>query len=572
MGTVMNIFPRNALVTAFAAFVAVAMIPVGAYAEMAKGDHPDTRQVITAGQKMYREGQLPNGKPMQTVSADNVEVSGSIYSCAGCHQRSGLGAYDEIRYPAVSAGKLFQPLYSGPEYTPAERARLNKYLQRPLIRSAYNDASLANAIRNGKNPDGRTLNNVMPRYNLDDGDMNILVAYLRSLSADLSPGITDTTIRFATVIAGDVATADRKEMLGLMDSIVAFRNKQAKESAVRKKYASAVEEIDLYTRKISIARWELKGSAETWRSQLEAYYRREPVFALLGGITGGEWKPVHDFCEQNMIPALFPITDLPVVAKDNWYTFYFSKGLLLEGEASAAYLAETAPERKDGSIVMLVENSVRGRALTDGFDRVWQEQAQKPVVKYLLQHGEILSEKAVKDILEQEKPSAIVLWSSSGAMRMLESLSGSEGAPPAVLMSSTLAGGSLKSFPDRFKKFSYFSHPYKLAPLDRQNDPDYMALRSWLYNRKISVGDQRIATRQFPLMNILIDGLMHMKRNYYRDHFLEVVSMGYSKKSVEYDKLSFGQDERFASRNCYIMQLSTGKKPKMIKISEWISP
>ncbi len=51
-------------------------------------------------------------------------------------------------------------------------------------------------------------------------DMAILIAYLKTLSAELSPGVGKDYkyIRFATVIAGDVPDEDRKEMLAILDA------------------------------------------------------------------------------------------------------------------------------------------------------------------------------------------------------------------------------------------------------------------------------------------------------------------------------------------------------------------
>lgn len=531
---------------------------------------PTDKQVLKHGQQMYREGKLPSGKPMQSITADDTPIIGTVYSCAGCHQRSGLGSYDEIRYPAVIAAKLFQPLYAGPEYTPAERAGLNKYLQQPMLRDSYTDASLAEAIRNGRNPDGRMLNKVMPRYLLEDGDMKTLISYLKTLSTEISPGVTATTIRFATVIAGDVPSAERKEMLGLLDNLVAFRNRQAEETAVRRKYASSVDELDLYTRKISISRWELKGPAETWRRQLEEHYRKEPVFALVGGIAQGAWKPVHDFCEDNRIPALFPVTELPVVSQDDWYTMYFSKGLHQEGEAAAGYLAETAAEQPEKNVLMIVDDTPRSMALAEGFDATWRELDRKPARKVIYGSGDAVDDGAIQALLAEEKPAYVLLWSSRGTFRILETLNGMADAPEMIFMSTTLLGKTFKSVPEKMRTSAYFTYPFKFSSLDKQDDPDYMALRSWLHKQNITVGDQRIATRLFPLFNILSDGLMHMKRNFYRDHFLEVISMRASKKVVDYDRLVFAQDDRYASKNCYIVQLSPGPMPTMIKKKEWI--
>ena len=80
-------------------------------------------------------------------------------------------------------------------------------------RPAYTDETLADAIRDGADPDGREFLGVMPRYSFGERDMAILIAYLKSLSKDPSPGVTETTVRFATVITEEVSRKERDEML-----------------------------------------------------------------------------------------------------------------------------------------------------------------------------------------------------------------------------------------------------------------------------------------------------------------------------------------------------------------------
>ena len=69
--------------------------------------------------------------------------------------------------------------------------------------------------------------------------------------------------------------------------------------------------------------WELEGAPETWRAQLEAYYRQQPVFAVIGGIGGGSWQPVHAFCEGAEVPCVFPDVDYPVVDGAGYYSALF---------------------------------------------------------------------------------------------------------------------------------------------------------------------------------------------------------------------------------------------------------
>ncbi len=93
--------------------------------------------------------------------------------------------------------------------------------------------------------------------------------------------------------------------------------------------------------------WELTGPESTWQQQLEQHLAREPVFAVLSGLGGRNWAPVHAFCEQRAVPCLFPNVEVPIDNAGDFYSVYFSKGVLLEAELIANALAHveggTAP-------------------------------------------------------------------------------------------------------------------------------------------------------------------------------------------------------------------------------------
>jgi hypothetical protein len=63
-----------------------------------------------------------------------------------------------------------------------------------------------------------------------------------------------------------------------------------------------------------------------------------------------------------------------------------------------------------------------------------------------------------------------------------------------------------------------------------------------------------------------------MKMNYYRDHFLDIIDMleDEDDEIVNYPRLSFGPGQRYASKGCYIVQLSAGEKPEIIRKSDWV--
>ena len=104
-------------------------------------------ETLRLGERMYREGVLPSGKPMQAIVAGNPPVPGTAFACVSCHQRSGLGLDEENVYaPATTGAKLFQPLQMRYLRYGMENPT---YFAMPIDRPAYTDASLAEALRNG---------------------------------------------------------------------------------------------------------------------------------------------------------------------------------------------------------------------------------------------------------------------------------------------------------------------------------------------------------------------------------------------------------------------------------------
>ena len=83
-------------------------------------------QTLIDGERMYRIGILPSGKPMMVAMPGGVSLPGTTFACASCHTRSGLGTEEGgLRTLPINGPNLFQPLYrSFPSLSPAERAEI----------------------------------------------------------------------------------------------------------------------------------------------------------------------------------------------------------------------------------------------------------------------------------------------------------------------------------------------------------------------------------------------------------------------------------------------------------------
>ncbi len=561
---------------------------------------PSPAEIRQHGERLYRDGLLPSGAEVQAFIRDDVEVYGASFSCVSCHLRSGIGSIEgQILSPPTNWNKLTKPYYQYPPYIydptkPPPKNMMDRPGAKPIYRPAYTEETLATAIRFGADPASRELNPVMPRYVLDDRDMGLLIAYLKTLSAEVSPGVSAKEIRFATVIAGEVPATQRQEMLASLDAVIRDHNAKARKRSKLLNYGgNRIEEASFNYPMFTLARWELKGDPGTWRGQLDELYRKEPVFALLGGMAAGSWQPMHEFSEHHRIPCLLPVTDLPVVSDTDWYTLYFSKGAWQEGETAARYLDRIAALPATSRVLQVVEESAEARAMASGFGAAWQELGRQPPLTLSVPKGERQSPEILRKKILQEQPAVILLWTSEQTGQLLAELARMEQKPQRVHVASTLLGHRLASIPEQARPFTYISYPYRL---DEGKETFHVNARAWLKKSGVLATDPRIAAKLFTLTKVLLEPfqvvkrdfnpagqgkglvimeeqfemMMHVRRNYYRDYLLDVVGMMADANSLAYERVSFGPGQRYISKGCYIVRLSSGPQPELIRQSEWV--
>ncbi|MBJ6727412.1 ABC transporter substrate-binding protein [Geomesophilobacter sediminis] len=530
--------------------------------------NPVPAERLKQGERIYRNGILPSGQHVK-VKGDPA-ARGTTFSCASCHLRSGIGALEEnVFTPPITVNRLFQPrqIFFKANYPVTQ------------LRPAYTDATLLAAIRDGKDPAGREFNNVMPRYDLSDADAKILLDYLKNLSVNYSPGVTSNTLKFATVITEDVPQEERDAMLGVLNQYIAIKNSQSRafgsrmNSRGRLMAENMLGSRDLTVRQLSLSTWVLKGAPETWRAQLEELYRKEPVFALIGGISHRDWTPVHRFSEDNGLPCLFPLTDFPAITDSDWYTLYLSKGYYQEGEGAARYLngEEVAKEPK---VVQLVRSSNRGRALAAGFQKTWSELGHPVPVTVNIAAGERLDRALLDKVLAREKPAVLLVWDDATALGALDSLA-SRKERPRVFLSGRYLGKGLWSIKEELRGFTYLTYPFSFSPyqpkigmgrVSVQGDSK-TALRQGEVPLKDRVETVQALTRG--MVELVTTALMDMRDNYYRDAFLDVLGAMMDQYYPLYGRVGFGASQRYAARGCYITQLGKGADPQLIKKNGW---
>ena len=302
------------------------------------GSSPAADADAEAGRRLYMEGVLSTGAPVTGTVRGGEPLAGPQAACVTCHRRSGLGL--------VEGGMTSLPVTGDILYRPVWRGRPEMEMARttgPNARPAYTDESLAQALVSGAGANGIALAPTMPRYALPDADTRNLIAYLKTLSSKASPGADASTVRFATIVAGDVAPERRKALVDVMETFVREKNGGTRyENRRRTRPPMDMEFEYIRYRDWIFDVWTVTGPPASWPAQLEALYLKQPVFAVLSGVAEGDWAPVHEFCESTRLPCVFPTTNLPVIDATDFYTVYFTPRHGARGRGAGAVREEPA--------------------------------------------------------------------------------------------------------------------------------------------------------------------------------------------------------------------------------------
>jgi cytochrome c553 len=492
-----------------------------------------------AGESIYREGILPSGQPLSAQRDPDLPVLGADAACSNCHRRSGFGDIEgHIKIPAVTG----------------------KYLFSHSARDAYTNDTLARAIREGVAPDGHKLNYLMPHYALSDADMATLIEYLKSMTPLRSPGVEGAALHFATIVTPD---ADPVQRRGLLDVVEHYFADKSAAALAGSPYGHISHGLISANRRWQLHVWELTGPPEGWEMQLNARLLHEPVLAAISGL-GKTWAPIHRFCEHAELPCLFPHIDLPLVAEHDYYSVYFSRGVLLEAGLIARGVMDGKTAPGVGRVVQIFRSGDIGEpaakalgAAVSGFEVVDRPLKQVNIERELAA--------ALRDVSARD---ALVLWLRP---KDLEALARLPAAKARVFVSGLLGGLDSAPVPAAWRAVTTMSYPVDL-PDKRVIRMDYPL--GWFRIKRIPVVDERVQTDAWLACNFLSETLDHMGETVSRDYLVDSLEgmLDHALVTGYYPRLSLAPNQRFASKGGYLVQFAEPDGKRLVAVSDWIVP
>jgi hypothetical protein len=530
----------------------VLVVAIAGAMTAASAETPGPDGLTEKGRLIYEAGQLRSGEPLVGYREGGLTSSGKAAACVACHQRSGFGLFEGSNLvPPITGPSLFanaRQTAHVPRRSKSVEHREFPFLNRP----AYNDTTLATAVREGISPGGHRLQFLMPRYALGDADVKALTAYLRQLSAAPSPGANAERISFATVIAPGQDAGRRQAVIDVLRACFEERHPDG----------PGRQAWQLVT-------WDLEGAPTGWMTQLRSKYAEQPVFAVVSGLGTDEWAPVHHFCELEKIPCLFPNVDAVPEAAAGQYTFYFSKGVVLEAQVAAHYLTTEASRLGIARVVQLRREAGSGARAAVALREALQA-GGVPVEDRILKGAD--ADGVQPAVAGLQRSDALVLWLGQEDLRALAS-----SAPPdvATIMLSGLFGGWERApLAPAWKRASLML--YQLDAPTRRAARMGFNLHPWLRGKAIAAADEVLLGNTLAACNVLHEGVLRLRGAFFRDYLVEVTerypSMGNAPAPQAYPRFTLGPGQRFSSLGAYVVRFKLPALDELELVQDWIIP
>jgi cytochrome c553 len=496
---------------------------------------------------------LADGSALTGLRIDGVRVAGAKAACINCHRASGMGgAEGSMLIPPVAGSILAAPGEQRIGHKPRTSASLSRIRYPSLTRPAYTAASFEQALVAGKRPSGEEMGYLMPRYQLDEASLKQLRAYLDTLKVGQAPGVDDQALHLATIVTEDAPAAARAATLDIISRCLDERGPQ--QGSTLRPWRHHV--------------WKLGADPAQWQRELARYQQEQPVFAIISGISKDSWTPIHEYCEREGMPCIFPNTAAVDADQASHWSFYFSQGVSLEAAVLAQYLADTLPPGGWRRIVQRVGASESARIGAAALERRLREQGVAIEIKTLAHDaGE---EEGASDALGGKD--ILMLWLSPAELREFSSTA----MPPdagKIVVSGELGGLDSAPLARAWRQHAWMLYPYE--PEDRHAGRIVLNAGNWMGRQGLAPQSGLLRTQgnTYSACEMTTRALQLMRSRYSREYFLELIEASdEAALATAYPRFTLGPNQRQGSRGAYLMHYRAPDFTHLVPASEWIVP
>jgi ABC-type branched-subunit amino acid transport system substrate-binding protein len=480
------------------------------------------------GKQIYFEGTSPSGGEITAIVGDEAALlPGSAMPCSSCHGSDGLGRPEggviplDIRWSELV--KTYGHVHHDGRRHPA-----------------FDDDGVARSIIAGVDQANNVLDRSMPVYQMSQQDINDLVAYMKVLEFDDDPGLSDDTVRVATLLPlSGPAAATGEVMRRVMEGYFAEIN----------------EDGGLFGRRIELLAVPMGQTPEASMETLREAFDAGGLFAVVGAYSVGFDEALLGYLRSDNVPLIGPFTLNPGDAYIDANAYYLFSGQADHAKVLASRaLADGAAANR---IVIAGPQTARVEPLMRAaIGRVAEAPGDAQANVETWPQGEFDAAEFAGKIADHDIEAMIFLGGQAELDALLGELAGRNSAPRTYLLSS-MVSRPLLDLPAAFDKRIYIAYPTTSQDVSPRGREDYarIAERQSLPREHIQA---QLAS--FAAAKLFVEGMRRAGRDASRTRLVEGLEQLYNFETGVTPPLTYGPNRRIGALGAHIVSVDLGNR------------
>lgn len=482
---------------------------------------------VERGRQIYMETTSPAGGEIVAVLGEaSAEIPGSAVPCSGCHGRDGRGRPEGGVTPTDITWRNLTRPYG------LVRATGNRV-------PAYDERSLARAIKEAVDPAGVSFHVAMPRYRMSPRDLEDLVAFVKTLGQEADPGVSETSVRIALLLPPPGPLA------GLGEAVRA---------AVAARFAEQNAAGGVFGRRVDLISLQAEGTAAERRPRIRELLAAEQAFAAVAPFFAGDDAALAELFETTAVPAigpfmLHPSEELAVQR----HLFFLSPGIADQARALVRHARETAAAEPRPALVAPEDESLNAAAKAVELACAgW-----RPASVHRYRRADFNASAMAQDLAARGADPVLFLGSGPEALALLRAAEPLSGWRPRLFLTALAADGSLFAAPSAFDNRIFLALPAQPGEGNAATSARYRALKD---AHGLPAEHRSAQLSGLAAAEVLLEGLLRCGRELTRVRLIENLE-GLRQLDTGYaPPLSFGPSRRLGARGAYLFRLDLSRQ------------
>lgn len=479
------------------------------------------------GKALYLRGESASGKEITAMLGD-IDVPASTLNCAGCHGVRGEGKTEG----GVTAGNLtWTNLVKSYGHThPSGRKH-----------GAFDEKLFARSMVQGMDPAGNQLAVAMPRYELTAEDVANLIAYLKRIETDRDPGLTETSIKVATILPKEGALA---EMGSVMKEVLTAY------------FANVNDKGGIYNRRIELQTIDSGPDAAATAANAKLAVEKGDVFALVSGLSAGADQQLAAVTREAEIPFVGPATLLTQTnAREDRNLFYLLAGATQQARALVNF-ASNRPGLKTSRLAVVHSENELGLAAASAIEDQARKNGWNSIVKktFSNQHFDAA---AFAGSLRTEGAEAVFFLGTGGEAAFINAAATANWTPHVFLLGALMGRDLVKTVPVSFKDRVFVCFPTVPGDVAPAGLAELRALEE---KYKFAPGHTAAKLNAFAAAKIFTEALKRAGRDLTREKLITALEGFYEFETGVTPSITFGPNRRVGAMGAYVLSIDPAKR------------